>query len=110
MLRREVAKNDFALPRRYVAMAAKFADTPVIPALSQQLEKAAASLVKPAKGGKGDTASTKSPADDDLRKEMAALREEVTAMRREMETPSTKPRGTATTAAPMTKSTKPRKG
>lgn len=109
-LRREIAKDDFALPRRYVAMAAKFADTPVLPALSQQFEKAATSVIKPK-----DQATTPTKPDvDNVREELAALRAEVTAIRAEMAPVAAAPtKAPAKRRAPTkgtSKSTKPRKG
>jgi hypothetical protein len=87
-LRRKVVDKNFALPRRYVAMAAKFADTPVIPAISAQLERMAKPSA-PAPSSSYDSAET-----NDLRAELAALRQEVSSLKTAMAT--SKPAKTAT--------------
>ena len=68
-LRTEIVKNDFELPRRFVGMAAKFADTPVLNVLSTQAEQLVARVLDPA------------PEVKPLRTEVEELRAELAELR-----------------------------
>jgi hypothetical protein len=82
-LRREVVKNNFELPRRYVAMAAKFSKTPVIPAISARLERAAAAVID--RSAQAAPAAGKGVSETDaLREELTALKAEVGALRAQL--------------------------
>lgn len=88
-LGRKVVENDFALPRRVLAIAAKISDTPVIPALAARIERGRAKkgqdqTVEQAKSvaaqGDGETHATRA----ELASEAAALREEIAELRRSL--------------------------
>ena len=108
-LRQAVVKDNFALPRRYVAMAAKFSGSPVLPRISDRLEQAAGALAEPK-----PKAPTAEQDRDDLRKELMALKEEVNVLKGRVEpekegSGSAAPK-TARSTKGSSKFTKPSKG
>ena len=100
-LRREVVKDDFALPRRYVAMAAKFADTPVIPTLSAQLERVAAAAIDPAYKPAG-----RDPGEADLRTEVETLKAQIAELQGQIAPKSSTSRTGSKAARSPSRSTK----
>ncbi len=78
-LRRAVTRNDFELPRRYVAMAAKFSKDPVLPAISERLERAVR-LLKSSAGGPAENAEF-GAGTADLRAELDSLRAEMAELK-----------------------------
>ncbi|TIX49626.1 hypothetical protein [Alteraurantiacibacter aquimixticola] len=90
-LARAITDDDFALPRRLVGMAAKFAETPVVPALAARLNATSAENYAP--GKPRSTSAVEGSETAALRQDVAALREELTALARKCEArPAAKPR------------------
>ena len=75
-LGRAVTEDNFALPRRYLTLAAKFSDTPVLPALAARLNRAGEkdrTKVRGQTGGGADDVTA-------LRGELAELKLQVAAL------------------------------
>jgi len=78
-LRRRVVADDFALPRRYITMAAKFADTPVLRTIADGLQRLSEPGVR---GRTGPAAEAGRPsAADEIRRELTTLQDEVRALK-----------------------------
>ena len=107
-LRTEVVKDDFAQPRRLVAMVAKMADVPVLDTISAQVQKAATLALDPnAQAGRGNKGEQQK-----LRAEVRELKVELEALKlafaqahpaqepKEKTKPKAKPRARTTRATP----------
>jgi len=82
-LARAVTENDFAMPRRYLAMLARLSDTAVIPELSARIEKATAGR-SAVDGRRAEYAAAPKTADIATKAETQALRKEIAALRKQM--------------------------